>query len=728
MGLRARFQYEISCALRTGLRLSAGLAACSWLQVGALAASILVTDTVHAGSISPRRLLEVADIGNPAISPDGRLVAFRVERASIERNTYDTVWYVQDIADASPPRRVADGGVPLRQHVNGLVLPSPARWSPDGRWIYYRARLEGRVSVWRAAVDGSHAEPVTFDAADVRDFRLVDGDRTLKYAVGATREEVIAAEEREYDRGVRIDDSVFIGAGLFRSARVEGRAATQRFTGDWFAAGPLMATVPDRWKALDLATMKTRDLSAAEAPESSLAPADLSPEVGSASKLALHPDDGRIALLSPVRSGDPGLLPGPGAILSMLPDRHARQPVQCMADACRDQAISDIAWRPGSDEVLFTVTDYGRRMGRTQSIHSWNVRTGAVRPIVISDGLVSGSQRYWDIPCALSRQVLVCVAAEADRPPRLEAIDLATGERSVIFAPNAGLDADIAATVPSRVIRWNDGQGREFTGHLFEARAGEGAPAPLFVTFYNCYGFLRGGLGDEWPLTSLAESGISALCINAIAEYRFDFVERHDQGRAALESAVAYLSAEGLVDPKRVGMGGLSYGSEVTMWTVAQSQIVKAASVSGVSVTPTYYLFNSLREGFRGRVRRSWQLGSPEETPERWREISPAFHLDRIRTPLLFQVPEQEYRMMLDYALPLVRREQGDLYVFPEEAHIKFQPRHKLAVYERNIDWFRFWLQGYKDPDPGKVAQYGIWERMKQKMENPSMSQNQPTL
>ena len=142
---------------------------------------------------------------------------------------------------------------------------------------------------------------------------------------------------------------------------------------------------------------------------------------------------------------------------------------------------------------------------------------------------------------------------------------------------------------------------------------------------------------------------------------------------------------------------------------------MSAASVSGVSVTPTYYLFNSLRDAFRSDLRQLWQLGAPEETPERWKEVSPAYQLDRIKAPVLFQLPEQEYRMTLDYALPLVRRHQADIYVFPDEPHIKFQPRHKLAVYERNVDWFRFWLQGYEDPSPDKTGQYRIWHGMKKK-------------
>lgn len=688
-----------------------------WVPAFALVLGVAVAGPSPAETISPRRLLEVTDLGNPVISPDGRYVAFRAEQASIERNTYDTTWYVQGLDGQSPPRRVSDGGVPLREYVSGLVLPSPAVWSPDGRWIYYRARLDGRVSVWRAAADGSGARAVTSDTADVRDFTLSGDGQTLKYSIGATRKEVIAAEESEYDRGIRIDDTVVIAAGLFRSNKLDGRPTTQRFLGDWFSTGPLLAKVPDRWKAVDLTKMATRDLSASELPARPLTTADLAPDLPTPTKIAQHPGDGRIAVLMPGKK-EKGLLLSLDVELAMLPDRHASHPIRCMAELCRHKHISDIQWRPGSDEVLFTATDYDK--GRAQSIYGWNVVTGTVRLIVISDGLVSGSQRYWDIPCALSSDTLVCVAAEADRPPRLEAIDVASGHRRILFAPNNGLEADISAAVPARLIRWKDEQGREFTGQLFEARGGSvGHPPPLFVTFYNCYGFLRGGLGDEWPLASLAEHGISALCINAIPEFRIDFVARHDQGRAAVESVVKLLSAEGRVDRTRVGMGGLSYGSEVTLWTLAHSDVVSAASVSSMSVTPTYYLFNSLRDAFRSNLLKLWQLGAPDETPERWREISPMYQLDRIKAPILFQMIEQEYRMALDYALPLVRRHQADIYVFPDEPHIKFQPRHKLAVYERNVDWFRFWLQGYEDPSPDKAGQYRIWRGMKKKAAKP---------
>jgi hypothetical protein len=94
---------------------------------------------------------------------------------------------------------------------------------------------------------------------------------------------------------------------------------------------------------------------------------------------------------------------------------------------------------------------------------------------------------------------------------------------------------------------------------------------------------------------------------------------------------------------------------------------------------------------------------------------------------MLLQMPEQEYIIALEYVIPLMLDERADLYVFPHEPHQKFQPRHKLAAYERNLDWFRFWLQGYEDPDPSKTEQYGHWRRMRPASLPPAIVDN-PTV
>jgi hypothetical protein len=305
------------------------------------------------------------------------------------------------------------------------------------------------------------------------------------------------------------------------------------------------------------------------------------------------------------------------------------------------------------------------------------------------------------------------VAADAGRPPRLERIDLETGDRRILFDPNAALAQDMARAVPVRLLHWTDTAGRPVTGQFYPARKTGDHPSPLFVSYYRCDGFVRGAYGDEWPLASLAAHGISALCINDSAT-RVDAVERYDRGRQAVEGAIDMLAAAGEIDRTKVGMGGLSFGTEVTLWTVIHSDLIAAASISSVAVSQQYYLLGSMKgDVFFSGLRDYWQLGAPNETPERWKVLSPALNLEKIRCPILMQVPEQEYMLSLDYAIPLMRAHRADLYVFPHEPHQKFQPKHKLAVYERNLDWFRFWLQGSEDPNPAKAEQYARWQLMR---------------
>lgn len=661
-------------------------------------------------SVSIRQLVEVVDIGSVSVSPDGRLVAFRTERASVERNTYDTVWHVQPVDGSSPPRRLGEGGAPLR-NTGGLSAREPVRWSPDGRWIFYRAVFAGRVEVWRAAVDGSRTEPVVQDPANVRQFSLSADGSVLTYSVGATREAVRDAERAEYDRGVHIDRTVPLGDDLYHSGFHEGRLATQRLVDNELERFPLLHQTPDHWKAVDLATGAIHALAADAAPAKSVATAGLSKRFGRVVAVAEDHASGHVALLVHA-DHERGKAERSPPELAMLPARAARSWTKCTAPLCVGQPITHIVWRPGGAEVVFTVTAPDNR----QSIFRWNMASGSVVPVVASGGQVGGGGRWEPGPCGVSTDALVCVTAKADRPPRLERIELDSGKRSVLFDPNEALAHDMAQSVPVREIHWVDAQGTRFSGQFYPAKSQGHKPPPLFIAYYRCSGFLRGGVGDEWPLAPLALHGISALCINA-PPTPSDAVKRYRQGQSAVESAVAYLGSRGEIDPERVGMGGLSFGAEVAMWNAMHSRLPRAISVSTPVVSPmARTLFGLWGDVYASRLKRFWQLGSPKATPERWRLLSPYYNLARIKAPVLMQMSEQEYRSGLDYIVPLIREHRADVYVFPNEPHQKFLPRHKLAVYQRNLDWFRFWLLGMKDADPAKSEQYARWEKMRQSL------------
>jgi hypothetical protein len=59
------------------------------------------------------------------------------------------------------------------------------------------------------------------------------------------------------------------------------------------------------------------------------------------------------------------------------------------------------------------------------------------------------------------------------------------------------------------------------------------------------------------------------------------------------------------------------------------------------------------------------------------------------------------------------QRKPVELIVYPEEGHIKSQPKHRYAIYQRNLDWFNFWLQDKEDPDPRKKDQYARWRALR---------------
>jgi hypothetical protein len=56
-------------------------------------------------------------------------------------------------------------------------------------------------------------------------------------------------------------------------------------------------------------------------------------------------------------------------------------------------------------------------------------------------------------------------------------------------------------------------------------------------------------------------------------------------------------------------------------------------------------------------------------------------------------------------------------YVYLNEGHVKFQPRTKYLVYQRNLDWMNFWLQDKEDPDPNKQEQYKRWRAMREEFQ-----------
>ena len=116
-------------------------------------------------------------------------------------------------------------------------------------------------------------------------------------------------------------------------------------------------------------------------------------------------------------------------------------------------------------------------------------------------------------------------------------------------------------------------------------------------------------------------------------------------------------------------------------------------------------------------ARHFYGQGYPRMTDEGdafWSEISLSRNARRIRTPILLQVSDDELMSALETYTAL--REVGapiDMFVFPREHHVKWQPAHRLAVYERSLDWFDYWLRGIRSPVPGRQAELRHWDSLR---------------
>lgn len=647
------------------------------------AASAVSADEATAAAPSISEIIEVVEISGLSVSPDGARVAFRTERARVDANTHLLAWHVADIAEGSVAE-IAGGGAAIYAEP-GIVAAEPAIWSPDGSGIYYRALVEDAIGLWRAQADGGGARLVFRDDSDVESVGL-DGNRAI-LVVGPTREAVRAAERREYLDGIFVDETVPLNQNLYRSGYVNGRLASQRLTGPWFTRVGLLWDAPRYQRSIDLGTLEVGPPTPGPAP----APP---PELGVDPGLMLRTQRGD--LVRAVRENGETRV----EISTAAGERTAR----CDAPVCR-QRIVGLAARPGTDEIVLTGED--KHLG--QSLHLWNPLAGDVRTVLWSDGFLSGG-RDRQGSCVVTQAAAVCVTSSAVSPPRLERIDLETGARATLFDPNAGLRQERMPDVER--LAWSTMEGEEFAGILLLPKDGERRRLPLFVNYYRCGGFLSGGVGDELPFLPLAASEMAVVCINAPPYSGVDdFLGRYDRALRAVQSLVEVLDERQLIDPHRVGMAGLSFGSEATMWTLFHSDLLAAAAIASSQIEPAYYWVNAVRGRTQPEVlRQFWGLGSPDETPDAWRRHSAALNVDRISAPLLMQLPEQEARNVIELYARLSRSATPtELYVFPDAAHLKIQPRHRLAAHQRYYDWFRYWLQDQTDEDPARAAQYRRW-------------------
>jgi hypothetical protein len=311
-------------------------------------------------------------------------------------------------------------------------------------------------------------------------------------------------------------------------------------------------------------------------------------------------------------------------------------------------------------------------------------------------------------------------------PPRLVA---KRGQNSrVIWDPNPQLNRiDLGE---ASIYTWKSKDGRAWKGGLFKpSHLKEGQRYPLVI---QTHGFTEGEFRPSgvfptaFAARALAGGGVlvlqtayplGALCPAGLPEENPCWVSTY-------EAAINQLVADGLVDMNRVGIIGFSHACEaVTAMLTTTALPIKAASVTDGVMTS--YLQSMLTVDFHNN--RIADLGNNivgaapfGEGLQQWFRRAPTFNLDKVTTPLLVvgEGPQSLLLMMWEpYAGLRYLKKPVDLLMLNTDEHILTNPAERMASQGGTVDWFRFWLEDYEDPDPAKAEEYARWRELRKLQE-----------
>jgi len=660
-------------------------------------------------------LLRLRDIDSLNLSPDGSHFAILVRQAVPEQNTYRTGWFVGSSTGGDLTFVGGGGDVRLLTLPDGTtggeIAGGPGRWSPDGKWLAYPVKRNNEVQLWRSRSDGRVVEQLTHNSADVRDFAWSEDGRIVYFTAGTPHAELKARDQAEAWRGYRFDD--------FRSV--------SEITTPGHPPRPLEDN-PPVW-VVDLEAARERNANAEESKSferlrsvsymAGAGGAELPKILNGAEARPALSSKGTLAWLA--RTGDRSSIGLELLRVTVSKSADGSHPIPCLAPECSGLFIDTVWWSADANRVMFW--NLGGNTGMEVALYAWSPSTGKISILVRPGDVFRG--------CAMATNRLICLRETVVQPAHVVAIDTRSGAVKVIADVNPELknirfgkvqrfEWDVPSAVPNLYPQ------RSFGYIVYPPDFDATRKYPVFIAPYSASGFQRGDVGDEHPLFAYAASGI--LVIHASYPFEIQlhktsaevekFLFSPERGfpylTTMLEStlrALDVVSKRGIVDEKHVGIGGVSQASGNPLYMLWKEDRIAAASVAGGYLGPWMYYWWTPRGHPRSD---EWYPATSVEGLKWWNPIDVAQHVDKIRSPILFNISDQE----IGADATLLRhledaRKPFDAYVFPGEYHEKWQPAHRHAIYERNLDWFRFWLQDYEDPDPTKAEQYKRWHELR---------------
>jgi dipeptidyl aminopeptidase/acylaminoacyl peptidase len=681
---------------------------------GALAVPSPATAT-RRDSGSGKRAFELADVyrvkqvGSPALSPDGKLVAFQVRRTDLAADkAWSEIWLMN-----------ADGSS-ARQMTRGEHMDTGPQFTPDGGSLVFSSNRAGAGQLYVMPIDGGEPRQLTKFPTGVADpvfspdgkYVAISADVYPEAGIDAGKNEdrsgkleVHVADELLYRhwtswRDGRVTHVLLVDA---RSGEVLKDMTPGRFDAPTFSLGGERgyAFSPD---GKELCFVSNHDEKQAESTNADLwvVPVEGTLTEGTARNLTdandgwdgapLYSPDGRhIAFVSQATPGYESDL----RRLAVLERKSGKVRYLTSRDGF-DDWVGELAW-DGNDALVFSADHQGRNPIYRIAL------TGGEPGLLHTHAQID----HWELDPEHAR--LVYAARSVGDPHELYSVALKGGTPAQLTRFNDALEAEVDVR-PAEEL-WVDGEdGNKL--HVFLVKPHGFDPARKYPLVLNVHGGPQQQWTDafrgDWQVYPGAGYVVAFANPTGSNGYGQPFCDaiRNDYGGRVYRDLMRVTDAlEELpfVHRERMGAMGWSYGGYMMMWMQGQTDRFRCqAAMMGIFDLDSFY----------GATEELWfpehDLGIPWKDDENYAKWSPSNYVENFKTPALVITGELDYRcpytQSLGYFTALQKRDvPSRLIVYPNAGHWPSW-REMAFYYNAHLDWFHRWLGGA--PAPHDVKEY----------------------
>lgn len=267
--------------------------------------------------------------------------------------------------------------------------------------------------------------------------------------------------------------------------------------------------------------------------------------------------------------------------------------------------------------------------------------------------------------------------------------------RQITQSSTAGIP--LSSFVKPQLVRFKSFDGLEIPGYLYLPKnAKKDASLPVIVSIHG------GPEAQELPRFSalyqyFVNNGYAVYAPNIRGSTGYgktyaslDNTTRRKDAIRDVSLIPEFLKSTGYIDPNKIVVYGGSYGGYMTLAAVTFYPDLWAAGVDLVGIS-NFLTFLKNTGAWRQRHRMA-EYGDPEKDAEFLKEISPFYHVDRIKAPLMIiqgandpRVPKSES----DQIVESIKSRGGivEYLVFDDEGHGLAKLKNRIKAYKAIVEF-----------------------------------------